>query len=138
MPKADARGPTKSDGAAAFAPKRVLPRSPRDEKGASPQGAPRGLSVNLDPKEAVAFVPKALIPRSPRSEEKGPVSGGSPSTLEKVLQDKEARKAAEEQERLILLREARVEHYRLRKRLLASDKVRSSKQQRAISLLTMK
>jgi len=70
-----------------------------------------------------AFAPRNELPRSPRPSDRVPVSESSPSTLEKVLHEKEARRAAEEEQRLKQLHDARVEHFGYRKRLLASAKV---------------
>jgi hypothetical protein len=78
------------------------------------------LQAELDPSEV--FAPKSALPRSPRPDTSLPDNVGSPSTLEKVLQEKEARRAAEEAERLALLREARIEHFRLRKLMLSSSR----------------
>lgn len=114
-------------GAPVLEPQRGQAGPPRDAGSTAPAGVPLNLSVNLDPVEAaVAFEPTRSLVRTPRSgEHRTPVSDGSPSTLAKVLLEKEARKAAEEQARLAQLREARVEHFKLRTRLLATDKVRT-------------
>lgn len=79
------------------------------------------LQTELDPNEV--FAPKSALPRSPRPDTSPlPDNVGSPSTLDKVLQEKESRRAAEEAERLALLKEARIEHFRLRKLMLSSSK----------------
>mmetsp|Transcript_8666 Transcript_8666/g.22413 ORF Transcript_8666/g.22413 Transcript_8666/m.22413 type:complete len:326 (-) Transcript_8666:260-1237(-) len=82
--------------------------------------------LTLNPKEAQsAFSPTNILARSPRAspaEAQPPKEGGSPSTVEYVLQQKEARRLQEEEEHKRRLHAARVDYFETRKRLFTGVK----------------
>jgi len=104
----------------AFASHSALPRSPNTSNRTSEVEVEEGFADH----PSSVFAEHPLLPRSPRSSGSGVAVSDNPSTVKKVLRQKEARRAAEEEIRLRQLTKARVELYSLRKRLLACDKGR--------------
>ncbi|KAJ1640845.1 hypothetical protein T492DRAFT_926468 [Pavlovales sp. CCMP2436] len=102
----------------AFASHSALPRSPNTSNRTSEVEVEEGFADH----PSSVFAEHPLLPRSPRSSGSGVAVSDNPSTVKKVLRQKEARRAAEEEIRLRQLTKARVELYSLRKRLLACDK----------------